>query len=379
MTERRRSLVRALLVSSVVVVAQPLGGLAQVRVHSTGNTGYELALHAVPAIALGRDLHASGVAYEVRGLADLAPLAGGEVVLRLTRLAAGDPPQRVQVTETVLRTAPNGRFAGAVTVPEAALVDPRLEVIVRRVGDAGRTFEWGLSLSSPLAVDVLTDRQLYEPGDVVHVFSRVLATASGRPSAGRNVLVEVIAPTGATVAQSTRTTPQSGAALYDATLPATTPDGDYTVRASVTNGVAGAQGVAHIRVGRRTVERLAVTASLDQEIVAPSGALTGHVTVRTPSGAAVQGARVELRVRDRAEPMVVTTAEDGAAAFHLSAPAFLSGDVGQETLDVRAIHPAYGTLRIAASYVLARVEHTVAATPSGGGSCSTSTRRFFSR
>src|SRR5438477_12096647 len=105
MTKRRRSLVRPLLASFVLLLVLPFSGRAgraQVRVRSGSANGYELALHAVPSVALGRDLRASGIAYEVRGLAELAPLGGGEVVLRLTKLAAGDPPQRVKVTETVL-------------------------------------------------------------------------------------------------------------------------------------------------------------------------------------------------------------------------------------------------------------------------------------
>src|SRR5690606_24821145 len=146
--------------------------------------------------------------------------------------------------------------------------------------------------------------------------------------------------------------------------------GPYRVVAELTDGSARVEKGIH--VFRRTVERLMAEVEVrgaDEDGVAmivPGGPLRGRVLVRTPSGTPVRGAMIDLRVRDGAEPVSLTTGDDGAAAFDLRAPAFLSGDVGSETLTAFVVHAAHGSITASARYLMARVRALVSLTARGG-------------
>jgi len=329
--------------------------------------GYELALFGTLQARYGETLRLQGIAYEVRGLAELIPLAQGEVVARITSTANPRTGARDTVVTRTIATGAGGRFEIALDVPERPLASPVLELLVRRRGASGRDYSYALSIASPLALNLLADRLLYEPGETIHGWSRLVRVGDGAPVGARRVTLSVADPSGRRIAEQLVTTSAAGVAALEAALPASAPDGMYTLSAQALDGVAMANAAIAVRVGRRTVERLLVTATLDQALVPPSGTLSGRVSVRTPSGSAVRGARVEVRVAGgRSEPIVLETDGEGLARFRTTAPAFLSGDVATQSVDVRAIHPAHGTLRTVATYQLARVEWVVAATAAAG-------------
>jgi hypothetical protein len=360
----RRSLTLTFLVLALGALLPTLGD-AQDAGRASG-LGYELALFGTPQATYGETLRVQGIAYEVRGLAELLPLAQGEVVARLTSIANPRTGSRdTVVTRTVVPGA-GGRFEVALDVPERALAAPILELVVRRRGATGREYGYSLSIGSPLGLDLLTDRVLYEPGESVRAWSRLLHAADGAPVGARRVTLSVTDPSGRRIAEQLVTTSAAGIAALEAPLPASAADGMYTVSAQALDGVATAYATRGVRVGRRTVERLLLSATLDQSLVPPSGRLSGRVSVRTPSGAAVRGARVEVRVSGRGEPLVLESDGEGLARFRTTAPAFLSGDVATQTVDVRATHPAHGTLRTTVTYQLARVEWVVSATAAAG-------------
>lgn len=362
----RRSLYLPVFVLALGALLPTLRGAEAQDAGRAGAVGYELALFGTPQGTYGETLRVQGIAYEVRGLADLVPLAQGEVVARLTSIANPRTGSRdTVVTRTVVPGAA-GRFEVTLDVPERALAAPMLELVVKRRGAQGREYAYSLSLGSPLGVDLLTDRVLYEPGETLHAWSRLVHAADGAPVGARRVTLSVADPSGRRIAEQVVTTSPAGVAVLDAALPASATDGMYAVSAQALDGVATAYATRQVRVGRRTVERLLVSATLDQALVPPSGTLSGRVSVRTPSGSAVRGARVEVRVSGRGEPLVLETDGEGLARFRTTAPAFLSGDVATQTVDVRATHPAHGTLRTVVTYQLARVEWVVSATAAAG-------------
>ena len=362
----RRSLYLPFLVLALGALLPTLRDAEAQDAGRAGAVGYELALFGTPQGTYGETLRVQGIAYEVRGLADLVPLAQGEIVARLTSIANPRTGSRdTVVTRTVVPGAA-GRFEVTLDVPERALAAPMLELVVKRRGAQGREYAYSLSLGSPLGVDLLTDRVLYEPGETLHAWSRLVHAADGAPVGARRVTLSVADPSGRRIAEQVVTTSPAGVAVLDAALPASATDGMYAVSAQALDGVATAYATRQVRVGRRTVERLLVSATLDQALVPPSGTLSGRVSVRTPSGSAVRGARVEVRVSGRGEPLVLETDGEGLARFRTTAPAFLSGDVATQTVDVRATHPAHGTLRTVVTYQLARVEWVVSATAAAG-------------
>jgi hypothetical protein len=334
---------------------------------SATRPGYELALFGTPEAHYGGTLRVRGIAYEVRGLAELVPLAQGEVLAELTSVRDPRTGARSTVTSRTVTPGAGARFDVALEVPEQALVAPQLEVRVRRRSAEGRTFTWPLTLGSPLTLDLLTDRALYEPGEPIRVWARLVRTADGAPVGGRAVTLSVHGPGEERLAERIVTTSAAGLATLALPLPTSAAEGPYRVGAQALEGVATASAMRGVRVGRRTVERLLVEATLDQAVVPPSGTLSGRVAVRTPSGAAVRGARVTVRVAGRDEPLALTTDATGTARFRTTAPAFLQGDLATGVVDVEVVHPAHGALRTRATYQLARVEWIVAATPASGG------------
>ena len=319
-------------------------------------TGYELELHGTLAAHGGRTVRVRGVAYEVLGLATLR--AGARVPVAVREIRDGVVSEQALAT---LTADASGRFSAEIPIVHT------VQLTVGR-GDRARTFQFGLSPQSPDRLELLTDRALYEAGETLHAWARLTDVPTGSPLT--NIPVELtVNGSGSTtsrVANARVRTSPSGVAILDVPLPASMPDGMYTVTAQTGDTWTANQAVT-VRVGRRTVERLMAVARVDQEIVAPSARVTGRVTVRTPSGSPVRNATVEIRLGAETPPVTARTDAEGIAAFSLSAPAYMASDIESQMLDVRVVHRAYGTVRTAASFTMARVPFAIEATASAGG------------
>lgn len=332
-------------------------------------SGYELALSGATRAERGSALRLFGTAYEVVGLADLRPRDGLTVEATITARIGSGSDRRV-VTQASALTAGGGRFEVAIDVPSEPLSAPMVELVVHRGPQPGRRFTFGLSPLLGEELELLTDRNRYEPGERVRAWARVRDARSLAPRSGRAVRL-TLSRNGERLATRDVTSGASGAVTAELVIPATAEAGGYEVRAEVLDP-PGAQASRSVQVWRRTVERILAEVELraaDRDgvaLVAPSGPLRGRVWARTPSGTPIRGARVELRVRHDAEPVTLVTGDDGAAPFDVRAPAFLSGDVGRETLTARVVHPAYGTITASAGYLMARVRAVVDATARGG-------------
>jgi hypothetical protein len=327
---------------------------------------YELALHGTTHAVLGDALRFEGVAYEVRGLADLVPLgSGGEVVARLTQ---SDPRTGRAQTVAEQRVTPGtgGRFTLKLQVPDAALASPALEVAVGRRGGLSRSWTWNVSTSSSLRVELLTDRALYEPGETARLWARVVRVSDGAPVAGREVALTVTDANSQRAAERRMRTSPGGVVTLEVPLGAAAPEGAWQVSAAVVGDPGGVSASRGFRVGRRTVERLLAKLDLDRELVSPGEELRGQVSVRTPSGAPVRGAHVVVRIDGREEPVTAESDADGVAAFRATAPAFLSGDSARMSVRATVTHPAHGSIGVVGTYTLARVAWLVSAEPAAG-------------
>ena len=325
------------------------------RGSAQASTGYEVALSGGLEAVHGEAFDVSGTAFEVFGLATLRPLAGGEVTGRI--MVYGDN-RWTEVARNVTTADRAGRFGLEILVPLRDLASPRLIITVGKRGGASRSFEYSLSVRTPFAMQLLTDRARYEPSETVHVFARAFMTRSGAPLRERELRFIVRDPSGRVLADERKRTRVSGAVTFDVALPASAPDGAYSINATLEGGPGATASTRAFQVARRTTERLLVSATLDQEVIAPGAALTGRVTVRTPSGAPVIGATVTLSM-PRADPQTLTSGDDGAVAFRITSPLFLAGQFEVQSLTVRVQHAAHGALAIAVPYTLARSEWRV--------------------
>ncbi len=327
------------------------------------NTGLELELNGATNATYGEPLSFSGVVYDVIDLAELRPAAGAQVFLRLREYDAEARNHRV-VRQVEIQADRTGRFAGSIVIPEQRFQNPQLQFEIRS-GQKTRTFEYGMSLQSPLHLDVLLDRRRYEPGETANVWVRLTRQSDGAPVTGRTLRVVVNDPSGRPLADQRLPVAPSGAITMPVELPASAVDGGYSVRVSVDDSIANASGAANFQVGRRTVERILVDANLDRRVVPPSGQLTGLIRVNTPSGTPIAEAEVKLSI-GRVE-QTLTTNSRGEVPIRMDAPSYLAGDVATQAVQIRVTHPGHGTIHTQVAFLLSRVQWRVEATAETGG------------
>lgn len=315
--------------------------------------GFEVALTGTTSTQRGSAIRYSGIAYEVEGLATLRAREGLEIVCELkTQDSAG--VERVVRTATARSTA-GGHFVVEVETPHEALGHTWIDLQVRRPGSTGRSFRFNSSLGVDRALDLLSDRDRYEPGESVRVWTRAFDIGSRVPLPDVALIVELVDAQNRPVASQRVTTSRGGSASATLALSDALAPGGYSLRAHTENN--DLQSARGIEIFQRTTERLMATIQLDQEMLAPGASLTGHVVVTTPSGSPVRGAQVELFIGD--EPVTLTTDTEGRAPIDAHAPSFLSGDSASQTIRARVFHAAYGTITATAAYTISRTRWRV--------------------
>ena len=315
-------------------------------------SGFEVALHGSPTVLEGRTARYRGVAYRVLGLAELRALPGARVRARYGTDVASDR------TWSEVRADRGGFFQIDVPMPGAHEGTPRLEV---SVGDGARRrlFRFPLRFEKAWLLDLFTDRQLYEPGEPVHVWARLRDARSRRPLAGQRVVFTLTGPAAAT---RPVVTGPGGVASTSVEIPAQAPESSCEVVARI-----GEREVRRsFRVGTRTYERLFARVKVTPETARPHQAIEVEVAVTTASGAAVRGAAVTVKV-DEAESRATTDAK-AVARLAMHAPAYMTHATGEIPVEVTVSHPAHGSARARATLKLA-VPHTleVEAIPPNGG------------
>jgi hypothetical protein len=304
-------------------------------------TGFELELHGTLATQIGRPFVLRGTAYEVRGLATLRPLPRGRVVVYEID-ARGNRSEQPLAEGTA---ADNGRFSLSISPRRT-----EIEVVVRE-GRAERSWRYSVTFTPAARYELLTDRQLYEPGETIHGWLRVVDEASAAPVRGKPVQWVVGGESGAArLGQSRTTTSDAGVASVSVAIPSSAPDGSVPVVAVID----GQRTATAVRIGRRTVERVFATLTLDQRVVSPSAQLTGRVSVSTPSGTPVSNAAVSLLMNDRPAATLRTNRE-GVATFSVPAPAYLSDPIARVSMFATVNHPAYGSIAASSSFTMARI------------------------
>lgn len=300
-------------------------------------SGFELALHGTSKVLAGRPARFRGIAYKVRGLAELRALPQGQVRARCTvdgEAAGSRPWQSVQADA-------HGFFQIDVPIPEEEARTLNLQM---SVGDASgdRTFAFPITASKPWIFDLLTDRSLYEPGETVHVWGRLRDERSRRPLAQKTVTFK----SGTTVL--TAVTDESGVASIAVPIPKGAAEGSYSILAEI-----GAERVSKFySVGTRTVARLWGDVKLTPETAQPGQPIRVSVKVTAASGAAVRNAVVVIHL-DNEQTTTASSDAQGIAAVDMHAPTYTVGDTGSAQIRVEIRHPAYGSATALASLRLA--------------------------
>ncbi|MDH5492820.1 MAG: MG2 domain-containing protein, partial [Myxococcales bacterium] len=348
-----RSLGTALLCALLAAAALPSQASAQ---------GYELSLHGSGVVQAGGTLRLSGRAYEVRGAADLHPLAEARLRTELVEIRRReDPIVRAQGEFLADR---QGRFTLALDVPLERMPRLELRIHLSRGHDTPRTFTHPISVSSPDRIELLSDRLRYEPGEFVHVWARAIRGASGMPLPAQPVRVAILDPRGQAVHESRAVTGPGGSISLRVPLAASALDGPYRIELRLLEAPLPVEASRSIRVARRTVERLQARIELDARAVRPGAELSGRVLVQNPSGGPVADAQITLSVEGGSQQ--AQTDRAGIASFSLTAPSHLAADVQSHLLEASVVHPAYGSVRLSAPFLVSRVRHRVSITAENG-------------
>ncbi|MBN8609963.1 MAG: hypothetical protein J0L92_05235, partial [Deltaproteobacteria bacterium] len=360
---RSVALACAALVLSFAGLSIPSSARAQTAV-PPGDVGYELTLSGALQVERGSPMRLFGIAYEVQGLASMTGREGLEVI---AELMTRDPSGRDRILATVpTRSEAEGRFELLVPVPDERLGSTWLAVRVRRPGRFGRSFTFSVSVTEARAIDVLSDRERYEPGETVHVWARTTSGRTRAPVADVPLVIELLDTARRPIASQETRTRASGAVSVDLSLPTSAAPGTYYLVARSTDNELSEQ--RNLEVFQRTTERLLASITLDREMLLPGQAITGNVRVTTPSGSPVRGAAVSLWLQSgEGTPVELVTDGEGRAAIDLRAPSFLSGEVSTHTMLARVVHAAYGTIVATAGYTLSRSRWQVTARAETGG------------
>lgn len=321
------------------------------------STGYELALSGPSQAMVGEHLRLTGTAFEVQGLATLRPLAGASVEATLYRFRENQT--REVVVHGSFVADRDGRVVVDLLVPPVPLPSAmQLELRVGRRGDANpRTLQLSIVVGPSVRFDLVTDRQRYEPGETIHAFSLLRRILNGVPMTDAAVRFSVRAPNGTLLADQRITTRASGAVFADVALDAHAVDGNYTISVSYEGNGGPVSASRTVQVGQRTVERMLVDVEVPTPVVAPSAPISGRARVRTASGSPIAGATVTAMIAGNT--VRITSDDEGVASFEVMAPAFVSGDIENATVEVRVEHPAYGMRRESTPVVIARSPYRI--------------------
>jgi len=315
-------------------------------------SGFELALHGSTKVLAGRSARFRGVAYKVRGLAELRVLPQGQVQARYKSAPhadAGTQWQRAQADA-------HGFFQIDVPIPEVTAPAPTLEVCVGD-GSADRTFTFPLTVQKPWVLELFTDRNLYEPGETVHVWGRLRDQQSRRPLVHKSVTFK-----SDTTIRSVATD-DSGVASIAIPIPKEAAEGTYSLTAAI-----GAEQVStSYGIGTRTVARLWGEVAVTPATAPPGQPVEVTVKVTAASGAPVRNAAVVIHL-DREQTATVTSDAQGIARASMRAPTYTVGDIGVAQLRVEIRHPAYGAaLALGSLRLVVPLTLEVEAVPPNGG------------
>ena len=315
-------------------------------------SGFELALHGSTKVLAGRSARFRGVAYKVRGLAELRVLPQGQVQARYKSAPQADPGTQWQRAQADA----HGFFQLDVPIPEGTAQAPSLEVSVGD-GSADRTFTFPLTVQKPWVLELVTDRSLYEPGETVHGWGRLRDQQSRRPLAHKSVMFK-----SDTTIRSVATD-DSGVASIAIPIPKQAVEGTYSLTATI-----GAEQVSTFySIGTRTVARLWGEVAVTPATAPPGQPVEVTVKVTAASGAPVRNAAVIIHL-DREQTATVTSDAQGIARASMRAPTYTVGDIGVAQLRAEIQHPAYGAATALGSLrLVVPLTLEVEAVPPNGG------------
>lgn len=284
-------------------------------------SGLELSIEGpTRAVRGGRVLWQLAV-YEVTGLSTLRPAPGARV-----RVLSSLSRERAMAEATADAL---GRAQLGFEVPEHA--PSSFHVVFEAISRSHvrRQFDLDVQVSPGRQLALFTDRARVAPGGVVHAWTQLSSTSTGRPIAGAAVTLTLVdarrRPVGARVDARTD---ERGLVAHSFTLPRGA-GGEYTVRARHQSEHDTTEASRAVSAALETTPALVVRAAPEQSLTEPNRPVRILVSVRTADGrpvadAIVRSPRMPRAPRETEEPSVRTDRR-GVASFQFVAPELPAG------------------------------------------------------
>lgn len=346
MNRRNVSWIAALTLSSLLFASLADAQAARRPVRARGNvTGVELSLVGSLSAPRGGFLRWSMTAYDVVGLSELRPSSGAQVRV--------DTSLDTDSSAVDVEADARGRVVVEIPIPEDADgVQMGTVITVRSRAGASRRFELAVALQQARQLELEIAPPSITPGERVHAFGRLRATATGRGIAGAPLTIQFLDGDGPVGAPLSVTTDGAGAYHVEWAVPL---DARGNIRAQVEhqqdedNKIRTEGGISIVDP---VAPDMVVLVRPAFEIVEPNALVDVEVVVRRGDGRPVQNAMIPWR-EGRHNREIYTDAQ-GRARLRYLAPRLQRGvrDVNiQVTAERAGIGRASGSaqLRVAAS------------------------------
>lgn len=239
----------------------------------------------------------------------------------------------------------NGHAELAFDIPTKEILTGSFELGVKvRAKQVSRQFDVTIELDPQYRTELEVDRQVFEPGEPVLIWGRVIDQTRERPAPQREVRLEALGKNRQPLAAAViLTTDQAG--FFHYSLPAPATEGvSFELEASLRDGSANAKRTG-LSTARTKIPALVVQGAPLTQVVAPGTEVQVDVVVRTKDGRPVKGATLtglSIPVGTAAKPAlpVVTDAQGRARVpWRVTSNEVLADATGE----LQAVREGYGT------------------------------------
>jgi hypothetical protein len=269
------------------------------------------------------------------------PIPGAEIRVALgppDRLEASQPLFAGQAddqgTATVVLSVPDEPACGAATAArsERALFDPvDCALVVETAGRVGtQRIMRPVTLQRTAALDLITDQELYQPGDTIHARAQAVDALRALPVPGQPITLTFTDPRGSVIRTQVMTTTAYGAAFADCELASRANLGTYRVRAAM--GGVSSERTVEVEPHAIAPFRVDIETGQPYYVVGEGGdrRIEGTVHATYPWGGPVASAQVQVSLsaleREAQAPVQVEgrTNDEGLFSFELDLPGSLA-------------------------------------------------------
>jgi predicted transcriptional regulator len=229
------------------------------------------------------------------------------------------------------RTNSGGTVDASFFIPDVASDEAKLVIIAE--SEIGRdVVERHVTIGRSNQILLVTDKPLYQPGQLIHLRALVLRRPDRAAAAGLPLTLEIEDPRGNKVFKVTQTTSKFGIASADFQLADEINMGPYHVRALIGDDVSEKT----VTVERYVLPKFEVEVTTDRTYYLPGQKLQGDIQVDYFFGKPVSGGRVEVGLAkfdigfDEFARITGTTDDEGHFRFDTVLPDYFVGQPLEE-------------------------------------------------